>query len=166
MPAPAPPARQVPTASPAETAETNLTDRTHRTHRTDRTEGDLKSQILSAIRDQNKTFAGMVIAQAQAIELEDASLVFTFAPIHRSSRGELERKKGWIEQLAHSIAGRRMTVVVRESQPASAPAAVESDRRGDGRQAELRERAKAEPEVQAVLDVFGGEIEDVEELDR
>jgi hypothetical protein len=28
----------------------------------------------------------------------------------------------------------------------------------------LRARAKADPGVQAVLDVFGGEIEDVEEI--
>ena len=31
---------------------------------------------------------------------------------------------------------------------------------------DLRARAKAEPAVQAVLDVFGGEIEDVEEIDK
>ena len=33
-----------------------------------------------------------------------------------------------------------------------------------GKQAELRDRAKAEPAVQNVLDILGGEIEDVEEI--
>jgi hypothetical protein len=43
--------------------------------------------------------------------------------------------------------------------PAAAPAADDT-----ARQAELRARAQAEPAVQAMLDVFGGDIEDVEEI--
>jgi hypothetical protein len=38
-----------------------------------------------------------------------------------------------------------------------------TDTAAAARKADLRARAKAEPVVQAVLDVFGGEIEDVEE---
>jgi hypothetical protein len=37
--------------------------------------------------------------------------------------------------------------------------------KGDPRRAELEARAKAEPTVQAVLDVFGGEIENIEEIE-
>ncbi len=62
-----------------------------------------------------------------------------------------------------------MTVAVKEGvtapaaarTPDAAPKAAPVDA---GRQADLRARAKAEPAVQNVLDVFGGDIEDVEEI--
>jgi DNA polymerase-3 subunit gamma/tau len=122
---------------------------------------DVKARLLASIRDENKTFYGMVIAQAQKIDVEGDAIVFTFAPAHRALRSQLEGRKAWIEQLAQSATGRKQTVLTREGQAAAAvaPVAPASDR-----QAELRARAKAEPSVQAVLDVFGGEIEDVEEI--
>jgi DNA polymerase-3 subunit gamma/tau len=125
---------------------------------------DLKSSLLSSIREQNKVFFGMVVAQAQNVVVERDSVVFTFAPVHKTLRAQLEGKRAWLEQLAHSIAGRRITIVAREGQPA--PAAAPGDDDQASRKAGLRDRAKAEPTVQAVLDVFGGEIEDVEEIDR
>jgi len=48
---------------------------------------------------------------------------------------------------------------------AAPPTARSTTDRDATRKAELKARAKAEPSVQAVLDVFGGEIEDVEEVD-
>jgi hypothetical protein len=61
-----------------------------------------------------------------------------------------------------------MTVAsVEIAAPASAPAArgasAEPAPAGD-RRAELKEKALAEPNVQALLDVFAAEIKDVEEL--
>ena len=123
---------------------------------------DIKSALLSSIREQNKVFFGMVVAQAQNVVVERDTVVFTFAPVHKTLRAQLESKRAWLEQLAQSVAGRRITIAAREGQPA--PAAAESD--PPSRKADLRDRAKAEPTVQAVLDVFGGEIEDVEEIDR
>jgi hypothetical protein len=53
-----------------------------------------------------------------------------------------------------------MKIVAREAPPTPAPTAdPEAERK-----AELAARAKTEPAVQAVLDVFGGTIEDVEEI--
>jgi DNA polymerase III subunit gamma/tau len=126
------------------------------------TSGDAKSLLLSSIREQNKVFYGMVIAQAM-IDVEGDAIVFSFAPVHRSLKAQLESKKGWIEQLAQSATGRRMSVLVRERQAAPAAAAAADDPAA-ARRAALHARAKAEPQVQAVLDVFGGEIEDVEEI--
>ncbi len=123
---------------------------------------DVKTSVLSTIREQDKTLYGMVIAQAQKIEVEADTLVFTFAPAHKSLMTQLERKKGWIEQLALSAGGRKMAVVMRESAPVQ-PAATVIDP-GAQRKADLRARAKNEPSVQAMLDVFGGDIEDVEEI--
>jgi len=122
----------------------------------------VKTSVLSTIRETDKTLYGMVIAQAQKIEVDGDALVFTFAPAHKSLMAQLDRKKGWIEQLALSASGRKMAVVTRETPPSAAPATVIDPTAQ--RKAELHARAKNEPSVQAVLDVFGGEIEDVEEI--
>ncbi len=124
-------------------------------------ETDVKSSVLSTIRDQDKTLYGMVIAQAKKIEVEGEALVFTFAAAHRSLMAQLERKRAWVEQLAASASGRKMTVIMREADPAPGPTVIDP---AAARQADLRARAAAEPKVQAMLDVFGGEIEDVEEI--
>jgi DNA polymerase-3 subunit gamma/tau len=123
---------------------------------------DVKSRLLSSIREQNKVFYGMVIAQA-VIDIEGDTIVFAFAPVHRSLQTQLESKRGWIEQLAHSVTGRKMSVVVKERAvtPPAGPQAADPEAE---RKAALHARAKAEPHVQAVLDVFGGQIEDVEEI--
>lgn len=106
----------------------------------------------------------MVIAQAQKVELTADALVLTFAPTHRSLAAQLEGKRAWIEQLAQSIAGRKIKVVAKEGEAVALPARA-ADPTAGARAADLKARAKAEPTVQAVLDVFGGEIEDVEEVD-
>jgi hypothetical protein len=120
--------------------------------------------FLSAIRENHKTFHSMVVAQAQKVEVDGNTVVFTFAPVHKSMRAQLDTRKAALEELASSAAGRRITVVSRESAPA--PATSAGDDPAAARRADLAARAKAEPAVQAVLDVFGGEIEDVEELDK
>jgi DNA polymerase-3 subunit gamma/tau len=124
----------------------------------------LKAGLLGSIREQNKAFYGMVVAQAQRIEVEGNVIVFTFAPVHKTLKAQLEAKRGWVEQIAQAVSGRKMTVRAVETAPASPSApSAEGDPEAD-RRADLRARARAEPAVQAVLDVFGGEIEDVEEI--
>ncbi len=123
---------------------------------------DVKASVLATIRETDKTLYGMVVAQAQKIDVDADTMVFTFAPAHKSLMAQLERKRGWIEQLAQSASGRRIAVVAREAPPPPAPPTVIDPT--TTRKAELRARAKAEPSVQAMLDVFGGEIEDVEEI--
>jgi len=123
----------------------------------------VKTLLVSSVREQNKTFYGMVIAQAQKIEREGDAIVFTYGPVHKHLRAQLDGKRGWLEQIAQSIAGRKVAVLTRESAPIpAAPAAA--DEAAAAKQASLRAQAKAQPEMQTVLDVFGGEIEDVEEM--
>ena len=126
---------------------------------------DLKAAVLAQIREQNKVFFGMVIAQAQKVEIEGDVLTFTFAPIHKGLKAQVDtpNKRAWIEQIAQAASGRRIAVSTKESAPADTPASPSKDA-ASTRRAELEARAKAEPTVQAVLDVFGGEIEDVEEI--
>jgi DNA polymerase-3 subunit gamma/tau len=122
---------------------------------------DVKGAVLSSIREQDKLFYNMCVAQARSIDVEGDSLVFTFLPIHKMLKAQLEAKRAKIEQLAQAAAGRRITVVTREAAPAETAAGPDP---AAAKRAELEARAKAEPAVQAVLDVFGGEIEDVEEI--
>src|SRR5688572_23946265 len=105
---------------------------------------DLKTALLGAIREQNKVFHGMVIAQAQKVEIEGDSVVFTFAPVHKSLRTQLEGKRAWIEQLGQAAAGRKITVVVRESAAPATATGGEADA-ASTRRADLTARAKAEP---------------------
>jgi hypothetical protein len=121
--------------------------------------------VAAAIRDANKTFYSMIVAQAK-IDLDGDTLVFTFAPVHKALRSQFDNKRAWIAEIAQSLSGRRIAIVSRESEAAPAPDARAADPGDGAHQAELRARAKAEPAVQAVLDVFGGEIENVEEIDK
>ena len=129
------------------------------------TSNDLVPRLLASVREANKTLFSMVIAQAQKIEAVGDTLVFTFAPNHRSLASQLEPKRAWVESIAQSIAGRKMRLIIREGEPVAAPKPSAADAAKGAKAADLKARAKAEPTVQAVLDVFGGEIEDVEELD-
>jgi DNA polymerase-3 subunit gamma/tau len=124
---------------------------------------DWKADVLGAIREQNKVLFGMVVAQAQKVEAEGDTLVFTFAPVHKALKAQFDAKRTWVEKIAQEATGRRIKVVAKEGQAAPRPAS--NDESGSRRKAELTARAKAEPSVQAVLDVFGGEIEDVEEIE-
>jgi DNA polymerase III subunit gamma/tau len=122
---------------------------------------DVKAALLSTIREQNKTFYGMVIAQAQKIDVQGDAVIFTFAPVHRGLRTQLEGRRAWIEQLAQSASGRKIQVRTVEAAAPMPPVAADGPQQ---RSADLKERARAEPAVQDMLDVFGGEIEDVEEI--
>jgi hypothetical protein len=95
------------------------------------------------------------------VAIEGDTVIFTFAAVHRHLRSQLEGKRAWIEQLARTAAGRPLSVSALELAPV---AAAETPSKNDPRRAELEARAKAEPTVQAVLDVFGGEIENIEEI--
>jgi hypothetical protein len=123
---------------------------------------DSKGALLAAIRDGNKMLYSMVFAQAQKVELAADALVLTFAPQHKSLKTQLEGKRAWIEQVAKSVTGRPIRLVAKDGESAPLPASTPVD---SAKASALRARAKAEPVVQNVLDVFGGEIDTVEEIE-
>jgi hypothetical protein len=167
-PPPTPPARSravpspPPTAAPAASSSSAPPQAARAPAPAPGASGDPKAALLAAIREQNRMFYGMVVAQAQKVSIEDDTIVFTFAAVHRHLRTQLEGKRAWIEQLAEAAAGRHLSVVGHELSPV---AQAEDRPQGDPRRADLVARAKAEPTVQAVLDVFGGEIENIEEIE-
>jgi DNA polymerase-3 subunit gamma/tau len=125
---------------------------------------EAKPALLAAIREGNKALYSMVIAQAQKVDFEGDNLVMTFAPAHKALKGQLEGKRAWIEQVAKSITGRAIKLVTKDGE--AAPVATKRDDISAARRAELKARAKAAPTVQAVLDVFGGDVDSVEEEDQ
>jgi DNA polymerase-3 subunit gamma/tau len=124
----------------------------------------LKDAFLEEIRKTKKFFYGTVIAQAQRIDVEADRIVLAFTPQHRALRQQFDQTRASLEELATKLAGRRMAVVGVESGSGSAPAATASAApAAPDRQAALRQQALADSGVQAMLDVFGAEIKDVEE---
>jgi DNA polymerase-3 subunit gamma/tau len=123
---------------------------------------EFKDAFLAEIRRANKFFYGTVVAQAQRIDVDGDRIAFAFGPQHRALRSQCEQKRAWLETAATELAGRRMSVVSIEAQAAPAPPA-EADSAAPDRRDALREEAMAEPNVQALLDVFAAEIKDVEE---
>ena len=118
---------------------------------------------MSSIREQNKVFFSMVIAQAQSVEVDGDTVAFAFAPVHKSLRSNFEGRKAWIEQLANGIAGRPIKVISKDGDPVVAAERAAATSQQVAKQAELKAKAQAEPSVQNILDVFGGEIESVDE---
>ncbi len=129
---------------------------------------ELKDAFLSEVKKAKKFFHGTVIAQAQRIEVDGDRIVLTFAPQHRALRVQLDQTRPWLETLATQLAGRRMAVVGAEGQASAAQpgtaAAPAQPRATEDRQAALRQQALADSGVQTMLDVFGGEIKDIEEM--
>ena len=128
----------------------------------------LKDALLAEIRGGKTFFYNTVVAQAQSIDVAGDRVTFAFLPTHRTLRETFEQTRPWIEAAAERIAGRKMTVASVQAEAAAAPAA----REGEGGQSspkpgarDLKAEALSSAAVQAVLDVFPGEIKDVEELE-
>jgi hypothetical protein len=92
-------------------------------------------------------------------------------------RQQVEQRRGWLEQLAESVAGRKIAITTARG-TAGAPTASAADAASAlGAIApsapsaphapsapDLKARALADDGVQAMLDVFPAEIRDVEEI--
>jgi len=133
-------------------------------------DSSLKDSLLAEIRAGKSTLYSLAIAMAQRIDVDGDRVTFTFASNQNVPRMQLEQNRAWIEAAAQRIAGRRIAVVVAQSEaaaPTPAPAQASADRpkadEGGGKR-DLKSEAMASPAVQAVLDVFPAEIRDVEEM--
>ena len=130
----------------------------------------LKDALLAEIRSGKAFFYNTVIAQAQSIEVSGDKVTFAFLPTHRALREQLEQNRAWIEAAAERVAGRKIAVLsvqVETGAPAAngaKPAADAPEPPSSNGKRDLKAEAMASAAVQAVLDVFPGEIKDVEEL--
>ena len=125
----------------------------------------LKDAFLAEVQKAKRYFYGTVIAQAQRIDVEGDRIVLAFAPRLKAIRDQVEPVRALMEDIASKLAGRGMAVAAVEAAESGAPdppkagaAPAPADR-----QNELRQQALADKSVQALLDVFGTQIKDVEE---
>ncbi len=127
---------------------------------------NLKDGLLAEIRSGRPTFYNTIVAQAQKIEVTDDKVVFTFSHAHRGLREQFDNNRGWLEQAAQRVGGRKVNVASVQSAPPAAEAAAATQARpapaGGGK--DLKAEAMSTPVVQAILDVFPAEVRDVEEL--
>lgn len=128
----------------------------------------LKDALLGEIRAGKSFFYNTVVAQAQSIDVADGKVTFTFLPTHRALRDQFEHTRPWVEATAERLAGRKVPVMAVQAAASAAPAPVEADvapkDQPPADKRDLKAEAMAQPAVQAVLDVFPGEIRNVEEL--
>ena len=127
---------------------------------------DGKAAILAEIRRAKKVFHGMVVAQAQRIELVDDRLVFTFTAAQGALAAQLTQNRAWLEELASKAAGRKVAVAAEQDASAPEPAAAAETAPPADSQHALKLEAMNDQVVQAMLDVFPAEIRTVEKIDR
>ena len=131
--------------------------------------GGFKDALLAEIRSGKGFFYNTVIAQAQSIEVSGDRVMFAFLPTHRALREQLESNRAWLEAAAERVAGRKIAVLSTQVESGAAPATngakpQEPETPAQNGKRDLKAEAMTSPAVQAVLDVFPGEIKDVEEL--
>jgi DNA polymerase-3 subunit gamma/tau len=131
---------------------------------------NFKDAFLAEVRAGKAFFYNTVVAQAQRIDIGADRVTFSFLPAHRALREQFDQTRAWLEQTAERVAGRRIAVVAVQSEAPGAaggaeakPASTAADA-GQGAKRDLKAEAKSSSAVQAMLDVFPGEIRDVEEM--
>ena len=126
-----------------------------------------RDAFLTEIRKAKVMFYNTVVAQAQKIEFGHDRVTFSFLPAHRILREQVEQNRPWLEQIAAGVAGRKMAVGAAQAEPVGDAAAVTGGETApiQPKPADLKTTAMADSAVQAMLDVFPAEIENVEEIE-
>jgi DNA polymerase-3 subunit gamma/tau len=125
-----------------------------------------KDALFAELQKSKKFFYGTVIAQAQRIDVEGDRLLLAFAPQHKALKQQLDQSRPWLEEMATRIAGRKISVAAVDGAgpPAKAGDAARGAASGTDQQSALKKKAMADSGVQAMLDVFGTDIKEVEEI--
>jgi DNA polymerase III subunit gamma/tau len=127
---------------------------------------DARNAFLTEIRKAKAMFYNTVVAQAQKIEFGNERVTFSFLPAHRILREQVEQNRPWLEQIAGGVAGKKMSVGAAQSEtPVDAAVPVEVAASPQPKPADLKSTAMSDSAVQAMLDVFPAEIENVEEIE-
>jgi DNA polymerase-3 subunit gamma/tau len=126
-----------------------------------------RDAFLMEIRQSKAAFYNTVVAQAQKIEFGPDRVTFSFLPTHRMLREQFEQNRPWLEQTAAAIAGKKMPVVAAQAEGVAEPvaAAAVAGAASQPTRADLKTTAMGDSAVQAMLDVFPAEIENVEEIE-
>ena len=124
----------------------------------------LKSAFLERVQVAKKFFYNTAVVQAQRIDVDGDRIVLAYLPQQKAVRAQVDTLRATLETIATEVAGRRIAVVTTETAAASpAPGQAGGGPPAPDRQSQLREQALSDKSVQAMLDVFGTEIKEVEE---
>jgi len=131
-----------------------------------------RDAFLVEIRKSKVFFYNTVVAQAQKIEFGPDRVMFTFLPAHRALREQVDQNRQWLEQIASAVAGKKMPVGAAQSEngaetgaePVGAVAGLVVAA-AQSKPVDLKTTAMGDSAVQAMLDVFPAEIENVEEIE-
>jgi DNA polymerase-3 subunit gamma/tau len=125
-----------------------------------------RDAFLLEIRKSKAAFYNTVVAQAQKIEFGPERVTFSFLPAHRMLREQLETNRQWLEQIASAVAGKRMIVGAAQAEGVHEPVgAIVGAAASQPKPPDLKTTAMGDSAVQAMLDVFPAEIENVEEIE-
>ena len=129
----------------------------------------LKDRFLAAVQKAKTVLYNTSIAEAIGVDVEGDRVRFRFGSSHTMAAERLGREKALLEALALETAGRKMTVTIEIVEGgagggAGRKAAAAGASSSAATAAELKEKAKQDPAVQALLDVFPGEVRDAKEL--
>jgi DNA polymerase III subunit gamma/tau len=125
---------------------------------------NFKDALLAEIRTAKPFFYNTIVAQAQRIDVTPDRVTFSFSPTHRTLRGQFDESRAWLDQTAERIAGRKIAVVSVQIDNGPTADAAPSTGGTPGGKRDLKAEAMSSSAVQAMLDVFPGEIRDVEEM--
>jgi DNA polymerase III subunit gamma/tau len=123
-----------------------------------------KDAWLAEVRKGRMVFYSTVVAQAQKIDVTPERITFTFTEGQRTLRDMFEQNRGWLETLAQTVAGKRIPVSSATADVPGSSAKPSETPSAEEKKAALKERALADPGVQALLEVFPADIRDVEEV--
>ena len=104
----------------------------------------LKERLLAELQRKRKFFHGTVAAQAREITVEGGRITFVFATGQRTLAQQVEKGRSWLEPLAGEVAGRKMSVAVRQAAEAASPGAEAASGDPDA-EPDLRQPVLTEP---------------------
>ncbi len=124
--------------------------------------------VLERVYAEKSTLGGF-LSHASFFDLEDNAFIISLPEDKAMFRASIERREylAVIRNAVEEVTGRRVEVKVRLTQPVpaaeiAAPAAGEAG--GEAKKKRLLEEANRSPVVQSFLDLFQGEITDIEEV--
>ena len=124
-----------------------------------------RDAFLKEIRSSKTAFYNTVVAQAQRIEFGPERVTFAFLPAHRLLREQVESNRAWLEQTAATIAGKKLPIVAAQADAPPVKADTAAGPQRGSSPPDLKTTAMSDSAVQAMLDVFPAEIENVEEIE-
>ena len=161
-----PPKARLPTAPQVEKAVPASNSKARDVEASASGQGGGKAEILAEVKRAKKFFHGTVVAQAQRIELVDDRLVFAFTETQRTLAAQLRQNRGWLEEMASRVVGRKVRVTTAQAPDDAAASSSEQPSAETEEQVQLRDKALSDPVVQTMLEVFPAEIGEVKKIER